>query len=203
MTLLLALSKFISRPWWIVVLVAGLAGGAGYWRGAQQARLVARATLAPRQAECEARQRQQAQATQQVLEAALARQQQLQGANDRLSAQLETTQHALTLKTQQLHRSIAHAVVHDGAAYTGLGPDGLQRYHAALGYPADDNASLSASAGQPAGTATHAAAPVRGVGPEALLHHISDYGAWCLTQQAQLQALNAFYSAQERPRDEP
>ncbi|MBG6243049.1 MAG: hypothetical protein EKE20_15050 [Candidatus Symbiopectobacterium sp. Dall1.0] len=62
---------------------------------------------------------------------------------------------------------------------------------------------MSAPAGQPAGTATHAAAPVRGIGPEALLHHISDYGAWCLTLQAQLQALNAFYSAQEGPRDEP
>lgn len=119
MPLLLALTKFIRRPWWIVVLVAALAGGAGYWRGAQQARLVAQATLATRQAECETRQRQQAQATQQALETALARQQQLQGANDRLSAQLETTQHALTLKTQQLHRSIAHAVAHDGAAYTG------------------------------------------------------------------------------------
>ncbi|MFT4465400.1 MAG: hypothetical protein ACMX3H_12780 [Sodalis sp. (in: enterobacteria)] len=203
MALLLALTKFIRRPWWIVVLVAALAGGAGYWRGAQQARLVAQATLATRQAECEARQRQQAQATQQALESALARQQQLQGANDRLSTQLETTQHALTLKTQQLHRSIAHAVAHDGAAYTGLGPDGLQRYRAALGYPTDDNASLSAPAGQPVGAATHAAAPVKGLGPEALLHHASDYGAWCLTLQAQLQAINAFYSAQEGPRDEP
>ncbi|MGL9774741.1 MAG: hypothetical protein ACR5LG_14425 [Sodalis sp. (in: enterobacteria)] len=36
-------------------------GGAGYWRGIQQARLVAQTTLATRQAECEARQRQQAQ----------------------------------------------------------------------------------------------------------------------------------------------
>lgn len=203
MPLLFALTKFIRRPWWIVVLVAALVGGAGYWRGAQQARLVAQATLATRQTECEERQRQQAQATQQALESALTRQQQLQGANDRLSAQLETTQHALTLKTQQLHRSIAHAVAHDGAAYTGLGPDGLQRYRAALGYPADDNAFLPASAGQPVGVAAPAAAPVRGLGPEALLHHISDYGAWCLTLQAQLQALNAFYSAQERPRDEP
>lgn len=199
MALLLALTKFIRRPWWIVVLVAALAVGVGYWRGSQQTKLVAQATLATRQIACEERQRQQAQATQQALETALARQRQLQGANDRLSAQLETTQHALTLKTQLLHRSIVHAVAHDGAAYTGLGPDGLQRYRAALGYPADDNAALSASAGQPAGVA----APVRGLGPEALLHHISDYGAWCLTLQAQLQALNAFYSAQEKPRDAP
>ncbi|MEN3258471.1 hypothetical protein AAH678_06650 [Sodalis endosymbiont of Spalangia cameroni] len=203
MPLLFALIKQVGRPWLMALLVVVLAGGAGYWRGAQQARLVAQATLATRQTECEAQQRQQAQATQQALESALTRQQQLQGANDRLSAQLETTQHALTLKTQQLHRSIAHAVAHDGAAYTGLGPDGLQRYRAALGYPADDNASLSASAGQPVGVAAPTAAPVRGLGPEALLHHISDYGAWCLTLQAQLQALNAFYSAQERPRDEP
>ncbi|MGL9774698.1 MAG: hypothetical protein ACR5LG_14140 [Sodalis sp. (in: enterobacteria)] len=106
MTRLLALIKFIRRPWWIAVLVAALAGGAGYWRCTQQARLVAQATLATRQAECAARQRQQAQATQQALETALTRQQQLQGANDRLSVsvQLESTQHALTLKTQQLHR---------------------------------------------------------------------------------------------------
>ncbi|MGL9772869.1 MAG: hypothetical protein ACR5LG_00145 [Sodalis sp. (in: enterobacteria)] len=86
MTRLLALIKFILRPWWIVVLVAALAGGADYWRGTQQARLVAQATLATRQAECEARQRQQAQVTQQALKTALTRQQQLQGANDRLSA---------------------------------------------------------------------------------------------------------------------
>ncbi|MGL9774186.1 MAG: hypothetical protein ACR5LG_10380 [Sodalis sp. (in: enterobacteria)] len=45
--------------------------------------------------------------------------------------------------------------------------------------------------------------PVKGLGPEVLLHHASDYGAWCLTLRAQLQAINAFYSAQERPRDEP
>ncbi|MGL9774575.1 MAG: hypothetical protein ACR5LG_13315 [Sodalis sp. (in: enterobacteria)] len=74
MTRLLALIKFIRRPWWIVVLVAALAGGAGYWRGTQQARLVAQAILATRQAECEARQRQQAQSTQQALETALIRQ---------------------------------------------------------------------------------------------------------------------------------
>ncbi|MGL9774419.1 MAG: hypothetical protein ACR5LG_12260 [Sodalis sp. (in: enterobacteria)] len=60
-------------------MVAALAGGAGYWRGTQQARLVAQATLATRQAECEARQRQPAQATQQALKTALIRQQQLQG----------------------------------------------------------------------------------------------------------------------------
>ncbi|RLR18143.1 hypothetical protein D8L93_03550 [Sodalis-like symbiont of Bactericera trigonica] len=63
MPLLLALTKFIRRLWWIVVLVAALSGSAGYWRGAQQARLAAQATLATRQAECEARQRKQAQAT--------------------------------------------------------------------------------------------------------------------------------------------
>ncbi|MGL9774742.1 MAG: hypothetical protein ACR5LG_14430 [Sodalis sp. (in: enterobacteria)] len=51
-------------------------------------------------------------------------------------------------------------MAHDGAAYTGLGPDGLQRYRAALGYPADDNTALSAPAGQTAGVAAHAAAPV-------------------------------------------
>lgn len=94
-------------------------------------------------------------------------------------------------------------VAHDGAAYTGLGPDGLQRYRAALGYPTGDSASLSAPTSQPAATATPAAAPVRGIGPEALLHHASDYGAWCLTLHAQLQALNVFYAAQERQRDEP
>ncbi|MGL9774513.1 MAG: hypothetical protein ACR5LG_12905 [Sodalis sp. (in: enterobacteria)] len=79
MTRLLALIKFIRRPWWIVVLVAALAGGASYWRGTQQARLLAQATLATRQSECEARQRQQAQVTQQALKTALTRQQQLQG----------------------------------------------------------------------------------------------------------------------------
>ncbi|MGL9774697.1 MAG: hypothetical protein ACR5LG_14135 [Sodalis sp. (in: enterobacteria)] len=94
-------------------------------------------------------------------------------------------------------------MAHDGAAYTGLGPDGLQRYRAALGYPADDNTALSTPAGQPAAVAAHATAPVKGLGPEALLHHASDYGAGCLTLRAQLQAINAFYSAQERPRDEP
>ncbi|MGL9773163.1 MAG: hypothetical protein ACR5LG_02285 [Sodalis sp. (in: enterobacteria)] len=135
------------------------------WRGTQQGRLVAQATLATRQAECEARQRQQAQATQRALKTVLTRQQQLQEANDRLSAQLETTQHALTLKTQQLHRSIAYAVAHDGAAYVGLGPDGLQRYRAALGYPADDNTALSAPAGQPVDVAAHAAAPRKAAWP--------------------------------------
>ncbi|BAE74061.1 hypothetical protein SGGMMB4_01852 [Sodalis glossinidius str. 'morsitans'] len=71
----------VSRERPMALLVVALAGGAGYWRGAQQARLVAQATLATRQAECEARQRQQAQATQQALETALTLQAQLQALN--------------------------------------------------------------------------------------------------------------------------
>ncbi|MGL9774185.1 MAG: hypothetical protein ACR5LG_10375 [Sodalis sp. (in: enterobacteria)] len=75
MTRLLALIKQVSHPWLMALLVVVLAGGAGCWRGTQQARLVAQATLATRQAECEARQRQQAQSTQQALKTALTRQQ--------------------------------------------------------------------------------------------------------------------------------
>ncbi|MGL9772870.1 MAG: hypothetical protein ACR5LG_00150 [Sodalis sp. (in: enterobacteria)] len=81
--------------------------------------------------------------------------------------------HALTLKTQQLHRSIAYAVAHDGAAYTGLGPDGLQRYRAALGYPADDNTlpcprpPVNLLVLPP--MSPHRLPPVKGLGPEALL----------------------------------
>ncbi|MEN3259872.1 hypothetical protein AAH678_14170 [Sodalis endosymbiont of Spalangia cameroni] len=203
MTLLLTLIKSLGLPGWMgVVLVAGLAGATGYWRGAQQARLVASAASAARQAEFDARQLQQAQALRQRLEQALTRQQRQQAAFDRLSARLATTQHALTLKSQQLRRSIPDALSRDGSAYTGLGPDGLQRYRAALGYPADDNAALSSSAGPSAGATAHAAAPVSALGPQALLHHVSEYGAWCLALQSQLQALNALYAPPETPRDE-
>ncbi|WP_438806730.1 hypothetical protein [Sodalis sp. (in: enterobacteria)] len=72
--------------------------------------------------------------------------------------------------------------------------------------PADDNTALSAPAGQPAGGCppSRPPAPRKGAWPGGVaLHHASDYGAWCLTLRAQLQAINAFYSAQERARDEP
>ncbi|HIE3655311.1 TPA: hypothetical protein ACXLW8_001635 [Yersinia enterocolitica] len=82
----------------------------------------------------------------QALREAAAKQQALNATNEQLTADLYTTTTALAQAKQQHDRSIPNALGKDGKTYTGIGPDSLRVYTAALGYrtaPSDNRVSTA------------------------------------------------------------
>lgn len=82
----------------------------------------------------------------QALREAAAKQQALNATNEQLTADLYATTTALTQAKQQHDRSIPNALGKDGKTYTGIGPDSLRVYTAALGYrtgPSDNRVSTA------------------------------------------------------------
>lgn len=96
----------------------------------------------------------------QALREANAKQQALTAFNEQLSADLYATNRELALAQQQHDRSIPDALNHDGQTYTGLGPDSLRLYTAALGYR-----TRSSDNRLPAPTAGHDATPLKAPTP--------------------------------------
>ncbi|QBH96798.1 hypothetical protein EKN56_10500 [Limnobaculum zhutongyuii] len=83
-----------------------------------------------------------------ALKAAVSRQQAYHNLSEQLQAKNQQQARELEQLKQQRERSISHAVSRDGQAYTGLGPDGLRLYTAALGYStATGNGHLSPYSG--------------------------------------------------------
>ena len=82
----------------------------------------------------------------QALREAAAKQQALNATNEQLTADLHVTTTALAQAKQQHDRSIPNALGKDGKTYTGIGPDSLRVYTAALGYrtdPSDNRVSTA------------------------------------------------------------
>ncbi|WP_145482458.1 hypothetical protein [Yersinia aldovae] len=81
-----------------------------------------------------------------ALREAAAKQQALNATNEQLTADLHVTTTALAQAKQQHDRSIPNALGKDGKTYTGIGPDSLRVYTAALGYrtdPSDNRVSTA------------------------------------------------------------
>ncbi|MBS9435101.1 hypothetical protein [Photorhabdus hainanensis] len=62
------------------------------------------------------------------------KQQAQQHANEKMSNDLYAAITRLSQTTQRIEQRIPEALSRDGSAYTGIGPDGLRLYQAALGY---------------------------------------------------------------------
>ncbi|QND84186.1 Uncharacterized protein ChrSV_1959 [Chromobacterium vaccinii] len=99
--------------------------------------------------------------------------------------QLLQTQGQLARSQAQLRERIADATRNDGQAWTGLGPDSLRLYRAALGYSERDPGLPAADAGN-AGDASQTVAAERGLPPADLLNHATDYGRWCQELETRL-----------------
>ncbi|MXR36725.1 hypothetical protein [Craterilacuibacter sinensis] len=112
------------------------------------------------------------------LATAVAEQQRLNDAAHQVGWALIQTRARLAHTQQQLQTRIDDATKSDGAAFTGIGPDGLRLYRAALGYPENDPALPTPGAGA-AGQAASAADAGAGLPPEDLIAHAADYGRWC------------------------
>ncbi|MEC5319293.1 hypothetical protein VSX61_10120 [Brenneria populi subsp. brevivirga] len=112
---------------------------------------------------------------------------------DKLAAALLKAKTELAQAKQKLKKDIPDAVTKDGAAFTGIGPDGLRLYKISLGYPAD---SLPGTGEAPGRAAVYPADAIRaggGLSPAGLITHSADYGEWCLTIKGKLEKLNQFY----------
>ncbi|WP_166791998.1 hypothetical protein [Leminorella grimontii] len=62
--------------------------------------------------------------------------------SEQLLDEYHQTSDELDALKQQHERSVSYAVTHDGQAFTGLGPDGLRLYRAALGYSAKEGGKI-------------------------------------------------------------
>ncbi|BBF84899.1 hypothetical protein DLM_1275 [Aquitalea magnusonii] len=182
---------FANRRWvWLlgaVTLAAGLFT-AGY-RWAERSYL---ADIARQQASYAQQQRQQAEAQAEALVSALRDKQQLEEQAYRVGVALLQARADLARNQAQLSRRIAHVVQQDGERFTGLGPDSLRLYLAALGYTSDD-AHLPAADPGIAVQADQTATAAGGLPPLALLYHAADYGRWCQQLEQQLDAWQALF----------
>lgn len=187
----LLLKPLAANLWSIgrVVLPLAVAGYLGYDLGHGRASLdyqAGIASLKASHAESAAQQAAQAAAN---LAAADARYRELNQQAHVIGAELLQTRADLAASQRQLKQRITHVTQSDGERFTGLGPDSLQLYRAALGYTAADVAAdLPATHAGTAAAATETATTEAGLPPVDLLHHASDYGQWCQQLEGQLQA---------------
>lgn len=188
---------FANRRWvWLLSAVALAAGvfTAGY-RWAERDYL---ADIARQQAAHAEQQRQQADAQAEALASALREQQQLREQAYQVGVALLQARADLARSQAQLSRRISHVVQQDGERFTGLGPDSLRLYRAALGYASADEYLPAADPGT-AVQADQTAAPAGGLPPLALLYHAADYGQWCQQLEQQLDAWQALFPGPSIP----
>ncbi|EFX7053213.1 hypothetical protein VYN02_001039 [Shigella sonnei] len=117
-----------------------------------------------------------------------------------LSAQFLAYQEQAAKKAADLKRRLNDALSHDGAAFTGIGPDGLRLYRDALGYtttPPGAGQRLPAATGVDVANPPHASTARAGLSPSGLITHAAEYGAWCQQLREQLYSLNQFYGGTE------
>lgn len=150
------------------------------------------ADIARQQAAHAAQQRQQAEAQAEALASALRDKQQLAEQAYQVGVALLQARAALAGSQAQLSRRIAHVVQQDGERFTGLGPDSLRLYRAALGYASADEHLPATDAGAAVQT-DQTAATAGGLPPLALLYHAADYGQWCQQLEQQLDGWRALF----------
>lgn len=176
----------------VVLLAAALFGG-GYWAGHSRADAVRIAEVASLKAEYSAAQADAERQARERLEQETAR------AND-LAERLQSEKGRIQIVTRTIPRRIPDAA--RSAAGCSFGPDFVELYNDALGYPRARGGSPVPESPGAVGTdidAGPSAAPVGGllpgkpvtppVTPEDLLAHARDYGAWARGLEAQLRAL--------------
>lgn len=170
-----------------VVVPLAIVGVLGYDVGRTQATRLYQAQLASQQASHAKALQGLADSRANDLAQALAETQQLNAQAQQLGWALIQARARLADTQSQLKQRIPDAIRRDGQHWTGLGPDGLRVYRAALGYPARDPGVPASDAGDvgAAGAATGADA---GLPPADLLEHAADYGQWCQRLDAQLSA---------------
>ncbi|AXE33106.1 hypothetical protein [Chromobacterium phragmitis] len=167
-------------------------GYAGYHTGqslADQGHQVAMAAL---QAQHAAELKQRAEDNAHILTATSAEQKRLADLAHQVGWQLLQTRGELARSQAQLKERIADATRNDGAAFTGLGPDSLRLYRAALGYAESDSGVPSAHAGDAAKTDAPRATR-EGLPPADLLNHAADYGRWCQELETRLDSYIQLY----------
>lgn len=128
-----------------------------------------------------------------VLAAAMAEQQRLERLAREAGLALTETRARLADSQRALTRRINDATLHDGNRFTGLGPDGLRVYRAALGYPELD-ADLPATGTGHAGDAGPPTGASAGLPVDDLLAHAIDYGQWCRQLDARLNAIRHLFA---------
>ncbi|WP_047257753.1 hypothetical protein [Chromobacterium subtsugae] len=170
----------------------GVAGFVGYGSGQGQATRVYEAKMAKQEAAHAAELLQKAEKQSQALAAAHAEQARLTDLAHKVGWQLLQTQGQLARSQAQLRERIADATRNDGQAWTGLGPDSLRLYRAALGYSERDPGLPAADAGN-AGEADQAGTAARGLPPADLLNHAADYGRWCQELETRLDSFIRLY----------
>ncbi|EFX2000397.1 TPA: hypothetical protein ACIUWU_001652 [Shigella sonnei] len=117
-----------------------------------------------------------------------------------LSAQFLAYQEQAAKKAADLKWRLNDALNQDGAAFTGIGPDGLRLYRDALGYtttPPGAGQRLPAATGVDVANPPHASTARAGLSPSGLITHAAEYGAWCQQLREQLYSLNQFYGGTE------
>lgn len=184
-------SSFAAKLWRIgrTVLPLAVVGYLGYDLGQTRASGEYQVKLASLQASHAESTALHAQQTAANLAAADTRYRELNRLAHQVGVELLQTRGQLAIAQRQLQKRIPHATQSDGSRFTGLGPDSLQLYRAALGYTDADFASdLPAADAGAAAAASQAAAAAPGLPPADLLSHAADYGQWCQQLAAQVQA---------------
>ncbi|MCP1289763.1 hypothetical protein NK214_06120 [Chromobacterium sp. S0633] len=170
-----------------IAAVVALVWGGGFYSGQHVAATAAAVRLQSVQLAHEQERSRIATTKADELATALANQRQLAEQANKLGWKLLQTQGQLAQSQAQLRERIADATRNDGQAWTGLGPDSLRVYRAALGYPERDPGLPAADAGD-AAKAGQAAAPGAGIPPADLIAHAVDYGRWCQELEAKFDA---------------
>lgn len=119
-------------------------------------------------------------------------------AADDLTIRLARQQRESAATVKDLKKRLEDALKNDGAAYTGIGPAGMQLYLEALGYAGTAGGStgnsLSATARSAAADTGHAGATSGGLSASGVITSAASYGQWCLGLRNQLQAIRDYYN---------
>ncbi|AKE61142.1 hypothetical protein F384_22535 [Citrobacter amalonaticus Y19] len=116
---------------------------------------------------------------------------------DTLTLQLDEKQKAHDKTVRDLNRRLSDALKNDGPGYTGIGPDGLQLFREALGYPATGGITagqhLSETSGSAAAYPGTTGRTGGGLSAGGIITFSTEYGQWCQLLEDRLQAINEYY----------
>ncbi|MGC8341833.1 hypothetical protein [Pantoea ananatis] len=211
--MLSAILKLLKAEWKTLLLIAVLTGS-GIWLGMavtghrlsdqkadyEQALRKQEAAFSAERSQWQTEKTDAANRYAASLKAALEQQNLLQAKADALSGQLEKNKRDRQKQVDDLNRRLNDALKHDGSAYTGLGPSGLQLWREALGWSdagtGGDKRLSEAASGNAAG-AGNATVTAGGLSPAGVIKNSAAYGQWCLELRDRLEAINHFYGLKE------
>lgn len=194
------IKPMLGNAWRLALIVVplGVAGYVGYNIGKTQATRHYQVAMAEQQVSHEQQMLDLVNDKNAELQSALTDLQRMTQHANQIGLALLETRSKLASTLTELKQRIDHATSADGERFTGLGPDSLRVYRAALGYPESDP-DLSTADGGNAGQAGQAASPAPGLPPADLLEHAADYGQWCQQVDAQLNAYLQLHTEGAQP----